>query len=119
MLEQTAIDEAALLEYPLARRPASCRRWGIRTQAMLSRQGCAYVLTLHALDLGDMTRSDRAAAEKVYGAFCCQSVGACKESFVRIHPPDPPGPRVDSVVSVPKHGEVNQGCPGASQNDNG
>ena len=36
---------------------------------MLSRQGCAYVLTLHALDLGDMTRSDRAAAEKVYGAL--------------------------------------------------
>ena len=36
---------------------------------MLSQQGCAYVLTLHAQDLGAMTRSDRAAAEKVYGAL--------------------------------------------------
>ena len=79
MLEQTAIDEAALLDYPLARRPASCRRWGVRTQALLSRQGCAYVLTLHAQDLGEMTRSDRAAAEKVYGALLSDRGGFRKQ----------------------------------------
>ena len=68
-LEQTAIDEAALLDYPLARRKAACYRWAIRTQVFLSRTGCAYILTMHDTDMGDMSRSDRAAAEKVYGAL--------------------------------------------------
>ena len=69
MLEQTAIDEAALLGYPRTRRPASCQRWGRRTKIALSRQGCAYVLGMHDVDMGAMSRSDRAAAEKVYGAL--------------------------------------------------
>ena len=69
MLEQTAIDEAALLEYPLARRKAACYRWATRTQVFLSRTGCAYILTMHDTNMGDMSRSDRAAAEKVYGAL--------------------------------------------------
>ena len=79
-LEQTAIDEKALLEYPKTRRPASCHRWAMRTQVAFSRQGCAYVLTMHDTDMADMSHSDRAAAEKVFGALLGDQGCLCADS---------------------------------------
>ena len=86
-LEQTAIDEAALLDYPMTRRPASCQRWGRRTKIALSRQGCAFVLGMHDVDMGAMSRSDRAAAEKVYGALLSDR-GCLRKQLGHLHVSD-------------------------------
>ena len=88
-LEQTAIDDRSLLDYPVTRRPASCQRWALRTQTAFSRQGCAFVLSMHGVDMAAMRPTDRAAAEKVFGALmsdngCLRKQRSLREQLQRM-----------------------------------
>ena len=50
LIENLAIDEQGLLEYPKTRMEAACTRWARRTRVVLARNGVAYSLALFEID---------------------------------------------------------------------
>ena len=69
LVENLAIDESTLMEYPITRMEAACSRWARRTRTLLARNGVASALALFEQDLADLTDQQRSACEKIFAAL--------------------------------------------------